>query len=627
MSVTADSRVGIRTASQNPAYHSDTHQIQALATQFPDFSRRVIARIAAMTQLAGPVRPAPPADKPYKVQYQRIAAGTTSLGTIALAILNIIMEGFFMVWLIMPNHWVDYSDAPDYLWWINFAVICSIGIVELYRFVNTVSMSIASVRLRYPIPIEPEPGKRVAFLTSIVPKKEPVEMAKRTLEAATQLEYAGLVDIYILDEGNTIEVMEVCKALRRLDPQRPVYHFSRKGKPHYNREVKKHKHRARTKHGNYNAWLYEVGRRYDYFASVDTDHVPVPSFLQQMMGYFRDPDVAFVTAPQFYGNVDNWVTEAAESQQFPFHSVIQGAGNGFNVSMFVGTNNMVRISALLAIGGLVDSSTEDLATGIKFHSSRNPLTGKRWKSVYTPSLVAIGEGPSTWAEYLQQQDRWAGGTFAILRTPWKLLKLSPARLWHYSLIMSFYPSMAIGWILGATNAWLYALFGAGGIIVPVYLWVALFIDTTATQMYLYNRNRRYNVSPFEPEGTPGFKGMVMSVLAAPVFAVSMLMAMIGKSGTFNVTAKGEGVKRDRLSAYKYHLAWSLVFLGAIGVAIYNGYFVSQALLLPGMSLIICLAPMVHGTLLPILREWRSKPSAANRRAAKTVRNEVSNVSA
>src|SRR3712207_8649924 len=62
---------------------------------------------------------------------------------------------------------------------------------------------------------------------------------------------------------------------------------------------------------------------------------------------------------QVYGNYDNFVTRAAESQQYLFHSVLQRAANRFTTAMFVGTNNAVRLSALRAIGGLQDSITED----------------------------------------------------------------------------------------------------------------------------------------------------------------------------------------------------------------------------------------------------------------------------
>jgi cellulose synthase/poly-beta-1,6-N-acetylglucosamine synthase-like glycosyltransferase len=109
--------------------------------------------------------------------------------------------------------------------------------------------------------------------------------------------------------------------------------------------------------------------------SVDSDHVPLPNFAERLMGYFHDPDVAFVVGPQVYGNYDNFITRAAESQQYLFHSVLQRAANRFSTAMFVGTNNAVRLSALRAIGGLQDSITEDAATSIVWHSSTNPASG------------------------------------------------------------------------------------------------------------------------------------------------------------------------------------------------------------------------------------------------------------
>lgn len=99
--------------------------------------------------------------------------------------------------------------------------------------------------------------------------------------------------------------------------------------------------------------------------------------------------------------------QAAESQQFPFHSVIQRAANAYGAAMLVGTNNAIRLDALFCIGGLSDSITEDMATGLHLHSRRNPATGAKWRSVYTPDVVAVGEGPSSWSDYFSQQLRWS----------------------------------------------------------------------------------------------------------------------------------------------------------------------------------------------------------------------------
>lgn len=204
-------------------------------------------------------------------------------------------------------------------------------------------------------------------------------------------------------------------------------HFTRKGVAEWN--TAQGAHRARTKHGNYNSWLARHGADYDYFASVDTDHVPLPQYLERMLGFFRDPDIAFVVGPQVYGNYTASVTKAAESQQYLFHALIQRAGNRYGAPMFVGTNNAVRISALRQVGGLYDSLTEDMATGFELHRSRNPATGRFWRSVYTPDVLAVGEGPSTWTDFFTQQLRWSRGTYeTLLRQYWRgCFRMPPGR--------------------------------------------------------------------------------------------------------------------------------------------------------------------------------------------------------
>ena len=109
---------------------------------------------------------------------------------------------------------------------------------------------------------------------------------------------------------------------------------------------------------------------YDVVMFVDTDHVPLPIMAERLLGYFRDPDVAFVVGPQFYGNQDNRITRWAESAQYLFHSVIQRAGNRRGCAMLVGTNAAVRTSAIR--NGYVASITEDMATSLRIHATQEP---------------------------------------------------------------------------------------------------------------------------------------------------------------------------------------------------------------------------------------------------------------
>ena len=544
-------------------------------------------RIQEFSQLAGPISELGPDDEPYRVSYRGVDAvhgRRRVLRSLLIAGLNFAFEALFFLWLLHPTHRPAVIGSPLAVF-ANWIVIGSIGLMELLRVVNVLSLSLASVISRDPVPVPPVPDRKIAFLTTIVPDKEPIDVVRGTLQAALRVRYRGILDVWILDEGDDPAVKAVCRELG-------VNHFTRKGVSKYNR--RKGAFKAATKHGNYNAWVAEHGDSYEVFLSVDPDHVPLPNYAERILGYFRDPDVAFVVGPQCYANDETFVTRAAESQQFPFHSLIQRAANRYNSAMLVGTNNAIRISALKSVGGLSDSVTEDLATGLKFHSLRNPVSKRRWKSVYTPDVLAVGEGPSSWGDFFSQQMRWSRGTFEVLITEfWRRLPmLSPGRALHYCLIATFYPSMAIGWVLGAVNAVLFLGLGVQGIVVPVQLWLALYIDATAFQLWVYLRNRRYNVSPYEPEGSSGVKGMLMSIFASPIFAASMIAALLRLPARFVVTPKGLSSSADHILTFRRHLQWAVLLVAAIVTSVAMGYATPAVLLWPAVALAACLAPPV-----------------------------------
>ncbi len=94
----------------------------------------------------------------------------------------------------------------------------------------------------------------------------------------------------------------------------------------------------------------------------------------------------------------------------------------------------MRVAALRDIGWYQGHLTEDLATGMRFHVAR-------WESVYVPEPPAVGEGPTTWAAYFNQQYRWAFGCMNIFfTTHWLKVNLR-MRITHaicYFLMEQFY---------------------------------------------------------------------------------------------------------------------------------------------------------------------------------------------
>ncbi|MGW1215620.1 glycosyltransferase family 2 protein [Streptomyces sp. NPDC002499] len=551
------------------------------------------------SRLAGPLTE--PSAGAYRVQYTSLLSREPHrIRAVLLMSLAPLLTAALLVYLVWPTHWVEREGGEEWMVGLDVAMLIAIGLIELFMVVNVASVAHATLVARDPVPVVPEAGTRVAFLTTYVPGKEPLSMVRATLEGAVRITHTGPLDVWLLDEGDDAQAKALCAELG-------VRHFTRHGVPEWNRP--KGVHKARTKHGNYNAWIAMHGDEYEFFASVDTDHVPHPDFLLRMMGYFRDPDVAFVVGPQVYGNYHNPVTKAAESQQFLFHALIQRAGNRYRAPMFVGTNNVVRIAAVKQIGGLFDSITEDMATGFEIHRHRNPVSRKHWRSVYTPDVLATGEGPASWTDFFTQQMRWSRGTYETLfKQYWKApFTMPPGRLFSYTLMLVYYPMTAVNWLLGIMSCFLFLWFGASGTQVSASVWLMLYSDAAALQIGLYLWNRRHNVSPHEPEGSGGLAGMAMSALSAPIYLKSFGEAIIRRPSRFVVTPKGGDASADRLATFRIHLFWA-IFLGtslAASVVLNHTHAAMRTWAVLAMA--IALAPVVVWCS-TLLKERRARQS-------------------
>jgi cellulose synthase/poly-beta-1,6-N-acetylglucosamine synthase-like glycosyltransferase len=545
----------------------------------------------AYSALAGPLD-RPRWDEPYQVQYRRIHRNKREwLATRLIAFVLVILDIRFLYWLIFQS---KYPHLHGWQWHVSAHAAITDGyllllaamaagsiIMQMFLLVNVLTVSRACLAARDPIPVEPDTRLRVAFLTTLVPDKEPLEMAERTLRAAKTIVYGGQLDLWLLDEGNSDAIKDMCRRLG-------VRHFSRKNRGHL--ELDHGTFADKTKHGNHNRWLWEHAGDYDVVMFVDPDHVPLPIMAERLLGYFRDPEVAFVVGPQFYGNQEHRITRWAESAQYLFHGVIQRAGNRRRCAMLVGTNVAVRTSAIK--GGYVASITEDMATSFKIHATKSP-TGRTWRSVYTPDLVAVGEGPSSWTDFFAQQTRWSGGTYDFLmRRAWReAFKLRPGAMLHYGLMLTYYPSVAIGWIMGIIISACYLGFGVTSLRTDAGWWLTYYVDVAAMQFVLYWFMRRHNVSPHEPAGSSGLSGMVLSAITAPIYARSLIKVVFRRRLRFDVTAKGSSASPDSLWTFRYSLAWAIVPIVILAIAITHQRPYPTMIAWTGVILTVCLMPV------------------------------------
>src|SRR5215475_1214312 len=402
-----------------------------------------------------------------RVRFRPVASIGERCVLTGLVLANAVTAVVFIAWLMRPEHWPGYAGSlPIGLLWtarVGFVLVIA---VEVIRLLQNAAIWVYAFNAKDPVPVDPPIGWRVALLTTIVPGKEPVELVERTLRKMLQVAYCGPVDVWILDEGDDPEVRALAQRLG-------VRHFSRKGIAEYNQPHGEF--RARSKAGNHNACRAEHEHRYDVVAQMDPDHVPLPCFLERTLGYFRDPDVAFVVAPQVYGNMyDNWIAHGASVQQYIFSGVVERGGNGLGAPLLIGTNHLYRPAAWAQIGGYQDSIIEDHLTGMRVQGTVNPATNSRWKGVYTPDVLAVGEGPTSWMDYFNQQKRWSYGIWEILlRRRAARAGLSRRQRLLHGCVQLYYPSVAATLLLGNAATALYLFFGVASIQLHNLTWLGL----------------------------------------------------------------------------------------------------------------------------------------------------------
>ncbi len=536
----------------------------------------------ASSDVAGGLRPSS-----GTVEYQPVARRRDRVAIVAVGTLQLLVTAALLGYILWPSHWPDLQSGrwiSNSLAVIGLTVLVLVqGLVAFRGLVTTYFV----VNGRDPIPMQSPPGLRVAVLTTIVPGKEPVDLVFNTLRAMRRLRHNGPLDVWLLDEGNSPEVKALCEEIG-------VRHFSRKGVERWNQPDGRFK--TKTKHGNHNSWRDKHAANYDVVAQMDPDHVPYPHFLERTIGYFSDPDVGFVVAPQVYGNInESFVARGAAQMSYIFHGVTQRGGNKFGAPILIGTNHLYRPATFDVIGGYQDSIIEDHLTAMVVYASKNPDTGNHWKGVYTPDVLAVGEGPATYSDWFSQQKRWAYGMWQVIRQhSFTVIPKMPKRSQRVSFILlqTHYPFTGLAWLGGI---FLFCLYLIGGISVTqlsVWIWMGLFLANTALAFAIVQMLSRFNLAAHERQSW-NLTGMALDIITGPVFCAAALAQLAGRPLVYVVTAKGSASTGDTWRTFRPHLLWLGVSAMAVmgGVILRHNYAPLQFWAV--ITALICLAPMMH----------------------------------
>ncbi len=304
-------------------------------------------------------------------------------------VFNLASLYWFLNWWIHPVRLRYYTVQPAA--YMLLSAIGALGILFYFCVWHLLW------NMRRPEPMPATPGKRVAMVTTRV-ASEPVDALETTFEKMVLVTYPH--DSYLLDEEDSPAARAMCE-------RHGVIHFTRKGRPEYNEPSGKFQ--ARTKGGNLNSWLYEYGGNYEFVTFLDPDHLPRPEFLDRVLGYFGNPNVAFVQAPPvYYNRADNWIARGAAEQSYFMYGPIMTGLFGIGACVVNGSHSTFRIADLVAMKGesYAVHDADDILTSMRLHALKK-------NGVYVPEVLAEGLAPDTWDEFSKQQRRWASSMFHL----------------------------------------------------------------------------------------------------------------------------------------------------------------------------------------------------------------------
>jgi cellulose synthase/poly-beta-1,6-N-acetylglucosamine synthase-like glycosyltransferase len=432
---------------------------------------------------------------------------------------GVLLTAIFGLWWFEPGH-----IPANYHGWrhiLDFTLFATLSYIIWHQILGELFTWNVAKDMKHPRYMKPLEGQHVAFLTAFVPGKEPYDILENTLSHMVAVDYPH--DTWVLDEGDDEHAKEICRRLG-------VRHFTRKDIPHYNMTDGPFK--AKTKGGNHNSWHHKHGDNYDFVAQIDVDFVPRKDFLDMTLGYFRDPNVAFVGTPQIYGNIDeSWIAQGSAEQAYSFYGVIQKGFFGKDMQLFIGANHVVRVAALNDVGGYSGHIVEDHLTGMRIYT-------KRWKSVYVPEKLAIGEGPSTWDAYFSQQMRWAYGLIDILlhHSPKLLPKMKRKHAINYYFLQQHY-FYGLAQVLGILLITLYFAFGIQSTSMILTPLLALYVPLIAWQTLISLWLQKFSVDPTTESGLL-LRGKILTLAAWPIYFLAFVGVITGKRLSYAVTPKG-----------------------------------------------------------------------------------------
>jgi cellulose synthase/poly-beta-1,6-N-acetylglucosamine synthase-like glycosyltransferase len=153
---------------------------------------------------------------------------------------------------------------------------------------------------------------------------------------------------------------------------------------------------------------------------IDADYLVDPGYLRAVVGYFADPNLAFLQTPQDYRDYEGntYLTACYDAYRY-FFAESMPSRNDRNSIIFAGTMGLIRRPMLEELGGWAEwCITEDAEMSLR-------MLARGWSGLFIGRSFGKGIMPLTFASLKSQRFRWCFGGIQILRRhagllmPWR----------------------------------------------------------------------------------------------------------------------------------------------------------------------------------------------------------------
>ena len=221
--------------------------------------------------------------------------------------------------------------------------------------------------------------------------KEPLKVVSQTIEGALNINYPkDRFEVVVCDDspkGTSSDIENFCV-------ERDVRFIQRADRKGF-------------KAGAINNVLKQVDC--DFFAMLDSDHIPTTNFIRTCLSGFVEDDIILVQGKPMFVNQDNYLMRSSAYIHTQFFHIYQKSRGIRNGVIFAGTTGMFRADLLKKFGGfLEDTLAEDTDTSFV-------LMSEGYKTRYIHEICSKGLVPWNPISMINQVWRWTNGITTIFR--------------------------------------------------------------------------------------------------------------------------------------------------------------------------------------------------------------------